>query len=123
MPDWIVGGLLCLWIVTFACAPDAFGFGVWSALLCGAAALAAGFACHALGWLGGGDGKLLAVLALWLGPRDLPLALLGIALTGGVLLAAALLVRDGDFRRRGIPFACAIAPPAATLLLARALAA
>lgn len=121
VPDWIVGGLLCLWIVTFVFAPDALGFGAWSALLCGAVALAVGLACHAFGWLGGGDGKLLAVLALWLGPRDLPLALLGMALTGGVLVAAALVVRDGDFRRRGIPFACAMAPPAAALLLARAL--
>ena len=27
--------------------------------------------------------------------------------------------RGGDLRRRGIPFACAIAPPGGTLLLAR----
>jgi prepilin peptidase CpaA len=33
----------------------------------GAAVLAAAFVCFAFGWIGGGDGKLAATSALWLG--------------------------------------------------------
>ena len=53
---------------------------------------------------------------------DLPIALLGIALCGLALLVAAWLAPTGDFRRRGIPFACAIVPPTAALLVARVVA-
>ena len=52
--------------------------------------LAMGFAFFALGWIGGGDAKLAAVTALWVGlPAVLPYlvyaALLGGALTLGIL--------------------------------------
>ena len=79
-----------------------------------------GFGFHALGWLGGGDGKLLATLALWLGPTHLGLWLLGTATIGLALAMTALAFRNGDFRTRGIPFAWAMVPPAAMLLLSRA---
>ena len=122
---WLIVALLGLWLGAHLIVPGsaALGGSMLDGALCGAGALLFGFAFHAFGWLGAGDGKLLAVLALWLGPRDLPLALFGIALIGLVLLLLAWARPNGDFRTRGIPFAWAIVPPSATLLLARATAA
>ncbi len=119
VPHWTVAGLFGAWLLAVVLAPGTLGFEPWTGLLCGAIGLAVGLVCHGFGWLGGGDAKLLGVLALWLGPRDLPLAFLGIALCGLALLLAAWVAPDGDFRRRGIPFACAIVPPTVALLVAR----
>ena len=81
-----------------------------------------GFAFHALGWLGGGDGKLLAALALWLGPADVGMALLGTGGLGLLVVLAAHLWPNSEWRRDGVPWAIAIAPPAAAVLALRALA-
>ncbi len=121
VPHWIVIGLALLWGVAAVWAPAALGAAPTAGLLCGAAALLFGFILHALGWLGGGDGKLLAVLAMWLGPADIGLALLATGALGLLLALPAMLRGDGEYRRRGLPLAAAIAPPAATLLAARAL--
>ncbi len=42
-------------------------------------------AMFALGWMGGGDAKLIAVGALWVGFETLPLFLTNIAVFGGLL--------------------------------------
>lgn len=118
----LVAGSALLWAVTAGLAPAALDATPWAALACGAGGLAAGYGFHALGWLGGGDGKLLAALALWMGPEDLGLWLLGTALIGLLLALAAIARQTGDLRARGIPFAWAMAPPAVTLLVARAVA-
>jgi prepilin peptidase CpaA len=56
----------------------------------GAAALVAGVAMFALGWIGGGDAKLFAACALWLGwPAFLPF-LLWTTLAGGALAVTLL---------------------------------
>ena len=120
VPDWAVLALLGLWGFSALLAPWALGTTPLAGLACGCAGLGAGFAFHALGWLGGGDGKLLAAVALWLGPSDVGF---------GLLAAAALLLPMCVAARRrpagslgdGIPFACALAPPAAILLVARAI--
>ena len=122
IPNWLVAGLILLWAVAAWFAPEVLGTAPRSGLICGAVGLAAGYGFHALGWLGGGDGKLLAALALWLGPKDIGLWLLATATLGLVLALLALSRPTGDFRSRGIPFAWAIVPPAATLLIARAIA-
>ena len=54
-------------------------------LLAFVAVFTLGYACFALGVLGAGDGKLLAVLALWLGPFGAFMFLIYTALIGGVL--------------------------------------
>jgi len=54
-------------------------------LLCGVGVLVVGIGIFALGWLGGGDVKLLAALALWAGPNHLLLLLLMTCLAGGAL--------------------------------------
>lgn len=122
IPHWLVGGLVLLWLCAALVAPEALGAEPLVGLACGAVALVFGFALHALGWLGGGDGKLLAVLAMWLGPADVDLALLATSALGLLLALVAFLRRQGDWHRRGIPFGVAISPPAATLLVARAIA-
>lgn len=88
--------------------------------MCGGGALAAGVLFQQLGWLGGGDGKLMGALALWIGPRELGWWLLGTAVLGMSMVLFALARPNGDFRARGIPFAWAIVPPAAVLLVSRA---
>ena len=60
----------------------------------GAAVLAAGMALFALRWLGGGDAKLLAAAALWLGWPALIDFGLAAALTGGVLALSLLTLRS-----------------------------
>lgn len=60
----------------------------------GAAVLvfAAGAACFAMGWLGGGDVKLAAAVALWLGPVT-PQFLVVMAVVGGAVALAVLATR------------------------------
>ena len=122
IPHWIPAGLALFWLAAVLLEPRALNAAPINGLACGAGGLALGFVLHALGWLGGGDGKLLAVLAMWLGPADWGLALLATAVLGLFLVLAALPQRTGDLRRRGIPCALAIAPPAAALLAVRAVA-
>lgn len=122
IPHWIVGGLALLWVLSALFNPQPLIPAAWGPLACGAAGLALGYGFHRLGWLGGGDGKLLGVLALWLGPNEIGLWLLSTAVLGLVLVAVALARRHGDFHVRGIPFAWAMVPPASTLLFARAFA-
>ena len=120
IPHWLIVGLVLLWMLAVPTAPEALNSSAWAALLCGAGALVAGLVFHRLGWLGGGDGKLLGVMALWLGPWDLGLWLIGTAFLGLLMVLLALARPGGDFQVRGIPFAWAIVPPAVALLLARA---
>lgn len=58
----------------------------------GAAVLGVGLLGFVLGWMGGGDAKLAAALALWAGPERLLDLLLVSAVVGG-LLAVAMLAR------------------------------
>lgn len=93
--------------------------------------LAVGFVCFALGWVGGGDAKLAASTALWLGWSQLLdyavyASLLGGFLTLGLLALRKapfhppLLMREGWYAKitdagTGIPYGIALA--AAGLLL------
>ena len=120
VPHWIIGSLVVLWVLTAVLAPEALNGEPMMGVVCGAAALVVGFCLHAMGWLGGGDGKLLAALAMWLGPADLGLALLATGVFGLLLALPALFRLSTLFRERGIPYACAIAPPAAAILAVRA---
>jgi prepilin peptidase CpaA len=62
-------------------------------VLVGALALALGFFCFAMGWIGGGDAKLFAATALWIGPKLIFTYSLTTALLGGALTLAILLWR------------------------------
>ena len=119
VPHWIIGGLVTAWLAAVILEPEALDASPVASVVCGLLGLVLGFALHAVGWLGGGDGKLMAALALWLGPADIAVALLCTGLVGGLLLVLALARRE-RWRHRELPCAVAIVPPAATLLIARA---
>jgi prepilin peptidase CpaA len=67
----------------------------WAA---GGAVLAIAFGCFAMGWIGGGDAKLGAVIALWMGWAD-ALAFVGYASVFGGILTLLLL----GFRQTVVP--------------------
>ena len=90
----------------------------------GAAVLVVTFGLFALGWVGGGDAKLAAATALWLGLEWAPAYLINSAIWGGVLTLAMLLLRACPLpqaamarpwvarlhdRRTGIPYGIALA--------------
>lgn len=117
--NWLVAALAAAW------APLALAAGMPAAemaLALAAAALvfAAGFGCFAAGWLGGGDVKLSAVAALWLGAPQTPGFLLLASLAGAALavawLAMARLRRAGAASpradRRLVPYGPALAAAA-----------
>lgn len=57
--------------------------------------LAIGFALFAAGLFGGGDAKLLAAAALWVGWNQLPFFVFAVVLIGGVLSLLVVLLRKG----------------------------
>ena len=61
---------------------------------CGAAVLALMFAMFSMGWIGGGDAKLAAAIALWLGWGALLDYSLSAAIYGGALTVFILLAAD-----------------------------
>jgi prepilin peptidase CpaA len=67
-------------------------------LAVGASALALGVLMFALRWIGGGDAKLFAAAALWLGWPALPTYLGATALAGGALALMLLALRSAALR-------------------------
>ncbi len=65
----------------------------------GAAVLVVGFLMFAAGWIGGGDAKIAAVAALWLGFGHILPFLMLTAVCGGVLTLGILTIR----RALGVP--------------------
>ena len=117
IPNVIPGALLVL----FAIHALAGGAGppaiLWLHAAVGAALLAAGFALWLAGGFGAGDGKLIAVAGLWVGPADLGLYLMGLAAGAFALSLFAVLPLAGSRRlRQELPFAVAIAPPAVVIM-------
>lgn len=97
IPNWVSLALLAI----FPLAALAMGLplaDVGLQLGLGAAALVAAMAMFALGWIGGGDAKLFAAAALWLGwPAILSfLAVTGVA--GGALAVGLLALRAPALR-------------------------
>ncbi|MFN3745142.1 MAG: prepilin peptidase [Hyphomicrobiaceae bacterium] len=83
-------------VAAFAVAAAVMGIGWWalaSHVGAGLLMLAIGIGMFALGWLGGGDAKLLAATALWLGFDHLLPYLLLTAVAGGALALAILFYR------------------------------
>lgn len=50
-------------------------------------------AAFALGWMGGGDSKLMTVVALWIGPQALPQFLVATLVLGGLLAISIMTLR------------------------------
>ena len=90
----------------------------------GAAVLVVAFACFAMGWVGGGDAKIAACVALWFGFDHLLTYLIYASLLGGALTLLLLQFRQWPLpyplagqawlnrlhdRRSGIPYGIALA--------------
>lgn len=100
-------------------------------LLAGLVGLVIGFGLFAAGWIGGGDAKLFAGVALWLGFSDLMAYALVASVCGGALTIAIMLLRQMPLpvllarqswfarlhdARSGIPYGVALAAGAFFLL-------
>jgi prepilin peptidase CpaA len=100
-----------------------FGYHIAAAAL----VLAVAFTCFAFGWIGGGDAKLAAVIALWIGWSNALDFLLLASLLGGVLTLLVLSYRSAVLpafivrqpwlarlhdRRVGVPYGIALAAAA-----------
>lgn len=107
IPNWIslalvatfIPAAMAAWMAQVPIPALALSVGV------GFAALLAGMAMFAFGWIGGGDAKLMAASALWLGLGGLAPFLLWTTISGGGL-AMLLLVA----RRHGAQFVGPNAP-------------
>ena len=89
--------LAIILVATFPIVAYAAGFGMHAILMniaAGALVLTATFTMFALGWIGGGDAKLAAATALWLGFGVLMDYLLTAAVAGGVLTLSLLALRQ-----------------------------
>lgn len=88
---------LILWLAaSYAAFAPLAGFAPREMLLAlGVAAMVffATIAGFALGWMGGGDSKLLTVTALWLGPQAVPQFLMLTMVLGGLLALSILSLR------------------------------
>jgi prepilin peptidase CpaA len=67
---------------------------ILSHMAAGSGMLLGGILLFSLGWLGGGDAKLLAAASLWLGFDQLVMFLAYVAVFGGVLATAILAYRS-----------------------------
>jgi prepilin peptidase CpaA len=83
-------------VAAFAVAAPLAGLSIHDILVhlaAGSAVLAIGIVLFSLGWLGGGDAKLMAAAALWFGTDNLVMYFAQVAVFGGVLAVAILLYR------------------------------
>lgn len=94
IPNWISLGLIAAFFpAALVCGAPLSQVGLCLAV--GLGALVVGMGMFAAGWIGGGDGKLFAVCALWLGwPAVMPF-MLYTGLAGGALTFAILALRSG----------------------------
>lgn len=123
VPNWIS---IALFVAYLAAGPalGASASVMVGGLIAGAAALAAGFALFAFRIFGGGDAKLLAAIAPWIGVSGAAPALFNIAFAGGAVAIALMAFRKAPplaayadapwvmrlYERKGdIPYAVAIA--------------
>lgn len=94
IPNWVSLALLGLFVPTALIAGlglEAFAWHIGA----GALLLVVGIALFAFGLFGGGDAKLLAAVALWVGWNDLLPLIFTVVLVGGVLSLAVILLRKG----------------------------
>lgn len=131
IPNWLPAALVAAFVVFLLAAGMTLGMAGWH-LLAGVLGLALGFTFFTLGFIGGGDAKLFAAVALWLGfDLDLMSYMLIASVLGGALTLALLalrklplpaalagqswLVRLHD-ERAGIPYGAALAAGAFLIL-------
>jgi len=94
IPNWLSLALLGLFFPTFLLAGLPLEAVTWH-LIAGVLMLVLGFALFAFGLFGGGDAKLFAVCALWVGWDHMLWLLAAVVLVGGVLSILVILLRAG----------------------------
>ena len=122
--------LVLVLLAGYAVLAPLAGFGLaemGTSLAVAFAVLAVTFTLFAFGWIGGGDAKLMAATALWLGPEGTLVYLMYTMLIGGVLALALLTFRTLPLPAQlygqawvvrlqsptmGLPYALAMAPAA-----------
>ena len=113
IPNWISLSLVAAFpVVALVAGLPLTDIGVHA--LVGAAALVVGVGLFALGWVGGGDAKLLGAAALWLGWPGVGPFLVATALAGGVLTGLLLGLRSGflgAWASQGPPWLARLARP------------
>ena len=90
--NWISAGLVVAFVVLallFGLPPATIGLHFAAGLI----VLAVTFTMFAFGWIGGGDAKLAATTAVWMGFDHLAEYAVGAALVGGALTLVLLLFR------------------------------
>lgn len=87
IPNWSVLGIAGLFALQLLVQPALLALLGWHVLLA-LVVFGAGFGLFLGGWLGAGDGKLLAALALWAGPGGILPLLLVTSFAGGALSLA-----------------------------------
>ncbi len=92
IPNWISLAVIGLFVVMIPFAWDGFAV-LGEHLLVGLAFFVAGFVMFALGWMGGGDAKLLAATALWWTWSDALTYVFYVGVLGGLLALILLLGR------------------------------
>jgi prepilin peptidase CpaA len=132
----IVPASMILLFITFLAAMGLKGHPLdWSSIglhfLAGFIGLVAGMAVFAAGWVGGGDAKLFAAVALWFGWNDLFDYAILATLLGGCLTIFLIAIRRVSLpqiladqpwiarladRKEGVPYGVALAVAALTVL-------
>ena len=92
IPNLLQAALVAVFVVFVWTSGMTSGAMGWH-LLAGFLGLAVGFSLFALGYIGGGDAKLFACVALWLGFHDLASYAVVASLAGGALTLTLLAVR------------------------------
>lgn len=131
IPNRLQLALVAAFVVFVPASGMTFGVLGWH-LAAGFLGLAVGFALFAFGFIGGGDVKLFAAIALWLGfDRDLTNFMLIASLLGGALTLALMVLRQVPMparltgqswllrlhdRRAGVPYGVALAAGAFLIL-------
>ena len=93
IPNWISATLALAFVPVALLLGLSLGQ-IGLAVLVAFSVLLVGIILFALRWIGGGDAKLLAACALWLGPTALMMFLLTTALLGGGLALGLLALRN-----------------------------
>ncbi|HEX7724987.1 MAG TPA: prepilin peptidase [Rhizomicrobium sp.] len=130
IPNFLQLGLLAAFALLMIVHPLGVGdFGMH--LLAGFIGLVAGFALFSFGYIGGGDAKLFACMALWFGMNDLLSYTLIASIFGGALTLGLLAMRNWPLPallasqnwllrlhddREGIPYGAALAAGAFFIL-------
>jgi len=92
IPNWL-SIFLVAWFVVFALVTGMAFDAIALRMGVGAAVLFCGFGLYSFGLLGGGDVKLIAASAIWVGAGELMMFLLVVAICGGILAAAVFFAR------------------------------